>query len=247
MLSRSKWGFDDNAKIIHLFKDDKPLKAHSDYKAAKAGDLDAACLLVEQLLSSTCFVDSVQSEFKDEYFLLPIVAEELHGDNAIPMALAANLAKELRVKFFDGCVQTNKAYHTGADPMERLISRATFGGKVIAGKNYVLIDDVTAMGSTLADCASYIAENGGTVIGCVVLTNASRSGKLKAVPKDITLINERYHEDIKNLFSIDPSALTFDEARYLVGFKTADELRTRATKAENERKNRIASKKISQP
>lgn len=35
-------------------------------------------------------------------------------------------------------------------------------------------DDVTAMGSTLADCAAYIAERGGRVTGAIVLTNASR-------------------------------------------------------------------------
>lgn len=61
--------------------------------------------------------------------------------------------------------------------------------------------------------------------------------------KDLRLITERYDESIKDLFSIEPSALTYDEAHYLVGFKTADELRNRAIKAANERENRIASKK----
>ena len=81
----------------------------------------------------------------------------------------------------------------------------------------------------------------------VFLTNISKSRKLKEKSIYLNLKNEQYLENIKNLFSIDPSALTFEEARYLVGFKTADQLRTGATKAENERKNRIASKKISQP
>ena len=247
ILSRSNWGFHEHARIIHQFTNDAPLKAYSDYKSAKSGDILAALRMVESMLENSVYVDLIKENFRDVDFLLPIVAQELQGDNAIPLALAALLAHELDIPLYTGCFQTNKAYHTGADPMERLISRATFGGIVKPNQTYVLIDDVTAMGSTLADCAAYIVEQGGTVMGSIVLTNASRSGKLKADSKDLRLIKERYDESIKNLFSIDPCALTFDEARYLVGFKTSDELRNRATKAANERENRVASKKIPKP
>ncbi|MBU2856340.1 phosphoribosyltransferase [Acidithiobacillus ferrooxidans] len=58
-------------------------------------------------------------------------------------------------------VQSNRAYHTGAKPMERLLARAEFAGEVQPGKRYVLVDDVTTMGSTLADLASYIQAQGG--------------------------------------------------------------------------------------
>lgn len=247
MLSRSNWGFHDNACIIHQFTNDAPLKAYPDYKAAKSGDIEAAIHMVESMLHNLEYITSIKHHFENVDFLLPIVAQELQGDNAIPLALAALLADKLGVVLYAACFQTNKAYHTGADPMERLISRATFEGTVIPNQTYVLIDDVTAMGSTLADCAAYITEQGGTVMGAIVLTNASRSGKLKANVKDLRLIKERYDESIKDLFSIEPSALTYDEALYLVGFKTADELRNRAVKAAHERKNRIASKKIPKP
>jgi hypothetical protein len=65
--------------------------------------------------------------------------------------------------------------------------------------------------------------------------------------KDLRLIKERYYESIKDLFSIEPSALIYNQILYLVGFKTSDELRNRATKAANERENRVASKKIPKP
>ena len=65
--------------------------------------------------------------------------------------------------------------------------------------------------------------------------------------KDLRLIKERYYESIKDLFCIEPSALTYDEALYLVNFKTTDEHRNRAVKAEHERKNRVASKKVPNP
>jgi orotate phosphoribosyltransferase-like protein len=247
-LSRANWGFCEGATIIYQFTKDEPLKKHWDYKAAKAGDIMAALRLIDVMLINPSFVTDVRQAFVGKAdFVLPIVAQELQGDNAIPLALAAMMSQKMDIPLDLGCFQTNKAYHTGADPMERLISRATFGGSIIPDKRYVLVDDVTAMGSTLADCASFVASQGGIVVGAIVLTNASRSGKLSPVKQDIRILKERYDEDIKQLFSIAPQALTFDEARYLVGFRTSDELRTRAAKAAHEREIRIASKVVSKP
>ncbi|MGL4767093.1 MAG: conjugal transfer protein TraN [Formosimonas sp.] len=247
-LSRAHWGFCEGATIVHQFTNDAPLKAHWDYKAAKAGDIMAALRLIDGMLLNPNFVANVKNTYSGQVdFVLPIVAQELQGDNAIPLALAAMMSQKMDIPLNLDCYQTNKAYHTGADPMERLISRATFGGSIIPDKRYVLVDDVTAMGSTLADCASFVASQGGVVTGAIVLTNASRSGKLSPVQQDIRIIQERYNEDVKHLFSIAPQALTFDEARYLVGFRTSDELRDRAVKAAHERKIRIASKIVSKP
>lgn len=247
-LSRTHWGFTENACVVHQFTTDAPLKAHPDYKAAKAGDIMAGLRLMDVMLINLNYTQDAKAAFEGlADFVLPIVALEIQGDNAIPIALAALMSVKLNIPMYTDCFQTNKAYHTGADPMERLIARAEFGGSIIPNKRYVLVDDVTAMGSTLADCASYVAANGGVVVGTIVLTNASRSGKLKPVKQDVHKIKERYDEVIKDLFGITPEALTFDEARYLVGFRTVDELRNRATKAEHERKNRIASKNIPKP
>jgi hypothetical protein len=246
VLSRSMWGFEKGATILHQFTSDVDLKIDPDYKAAKAGDLMAALGLVKRLLRAE-FLDEVKIKFSDADFLMPIYAEEMQGDNAIPIALAASLSYGLNLDFSAECIQTNRAYHTGADPMERLVSRATFGGSISAGKKYVLVDDVSTMGSTLADCASYVANHGGIVVGAILLANCSRSRELKAKAQHLKIIEERYYETVKQLFSIAPSALTYDEALYVVGFRTSDELRSRAIAAENERKNRIASKSVPKP
>lgn len=247
-MSRTHWGFTENACVVHQFTTDAPLKAHPDYKAAKAGDIMAGLRLMDVMLINPEYIQEVKVAFEGQAdFVLPIVALELQGDNAIPIALAAMMSVKLNIPMYTDCFQTNKAYHTGADPMERLIARAEFGGSITPLKRYIIVDDVTAMGSTLADCASYVAASGGVVVGAIVLTNASRSGKLKPVKQDVRIVKERYDENVKYLFRIAPEALTFDEARYLVGFRTVDELRTRAAKAEHERKSRIASKNISRP
>ncbi|MFM8823743.1 MAG: hypothetical protein ACKOD8_10480, partial [Limnohabitans sp.] len=60
-------------------------------------------------------------------------------------------------------VQITKVFHTGADPMERLILRAEFEGSVQAGAQYVLVDDVIGLGGTLAELAHYVQINGGLV------------------------------------------------------------------------------------
>jgi len=50
------------------------------------------------------------------------------------------------------------------------------------GGTYVLVDDVTVMGSTLADLADYVQANGGVMVGVVMLVNASRMPHMVASP-----------------------------------------------------------------
>ncbi|MFP3567578.1 phosphoribosyltransferase [Paraburkholderia sp. SIMBA_030] len=137
------------------------------------------------------------------------------------------LAGELDEKI----VQTTKVYHTGADAMERLIARASFQGTVRRGANYVLVDDVTTLGGTLCDLSDYIRRCGGNVVGAVVLVNASRSGRLSAAPKIVQRLEKEFGHVIRETFGIEPVALTADEAQYLVGFRTIEEIRGRGAKA----------------
>ena len=53
---------------------------------------------------------------------------------------------------------------------------------------------------------------------------------------------ERFPDAIHHTFGIDPGALTANEARYLSGFRTADELRNRAAKAAEEIDLRLRAK-----
>ena len=58
----------------------------------------------------------------------------------------------------------------------------------------------------------------------------------------IRKLEERYGNEIREIFGIDPNALTANEASYLVGFKTADEIRNRLVKARKETRLRLRSK-----
>lgn len=227
--------------VVADFKNDQPLKAHADYKAAKAGDVMAAARLVQALVKPES-IEAAKKEFGDNVIYVPVHAEEASGRNKIPVVLAMHYVEHAGGEIDDGITQINKAYHTGAKAMERLLARAEFSGPVEPGKRYVLVDDVTTMGSTLADLASYIRSQGGEVAGSVLLVNAARSGMMTPVSKTISELEARHGNEIRKLFGIDPSALTWSESQYLLGFRSTDELRNRVVKARQERLNRLSSK-----
>ncbi|WP_217806030.1 hypothetical protein, partial [Halomonas sp. BC1] len=100
------------------------------------------------------------------------------------------------------------------------------------------------MGGTLAELANYLLINGGSVKGTIVLCNAGRSHDFLPEKKKLRLLHERFGDEIKNIFGIRTAALTANEADYLVGFRSADEIRNRLAKAEKETVERLRSKGI---
>ena len=141
-------------------------------------------------------------------------------------------------------VQVTKVYHTGADPMQRLIHRPEFEGPVEVGAEYVLIDDVVNFGTTLAELAHYIQLNGGLVSNIAVMVNAGRKKTLSPDRKTLRILKERFANEIIEIFGINIDALTANEAQYLVGFRTADEIRNRCLKAKKESNLRLRSKGV---
>lgn len=226
---------------LSLFGNDRTLKRHAAYKTAKGGDPEAAAQLIGDLAAP--LFEQVKRFGAGVIFVAPH-AVEASGENAIPQMLAGYLAQKTGARDDINIVQRNKVYHTGADAMQRLIAPSEFTGNVEVDAQYVLVDDVSTMGGTLADLANYILMNGGKVVGSVVLVNAARSGKVIPAPKTIELLERRFGNEIRTTFGIEPAALTREEAQYLVGFRTADELRNRAAAAKQARVERLRSKGI---
>lgn len=218
------------------------LKAHRDYQAAKAGDISAAMNLVWDLAAMS--IVEYTHRFPSHCIFVAPHAQEASGDNAIPQVLAEVCALVRMATADTDIVQTTRVFHTGADPMERMALRAQFEGAVLAQGQYVLVDDVSNMGGTLAELANYIYSHGGYVVGVMVLVNAGRSPHLKPDAKSIRKLETRYGHEITQLFGIEPSALTANEAHYLIGFRTIDEIRNRLAKARQETHLRLRSKGI---
>jgi hypothetical protein len=219
--------FPDAAALPHsLWDDDRSLKAHPAYRQAKAGEKDAAIDLVWDLAIE--FLSGLQSKLPLELSYVAPYAREATGDNAIPLMLASACAEILHGEVETEIVQASRVFHTGAKAMERLLLRPQFDGPVTAGTAYVLVDDVICLGGTLAELADYIQAGGGQVAAVVTLV--------------MRLLREMFPDAIQHTFGIDPGALTANEASYLSGFRTADELRNRATKAAEEINLRLRAK-----
>lgn len=218
------------------------LKAHPKYQEAKHGNLDSAISLVNDLISKEDVIKA-SSAFGKDVIYVPVTQFEKDGINRIPYAIAQKYASETGASINDSLYVKDKAFHTGMKMMERLIARTRFEGDIPKGK-YVLVDDVTSSGATLADLSSYIQEQGGDVIGSVLLTNAMRGDKLIADISLTKLLETKYGNEIRELFGIEPSSLTREEAKYLQGFRTTDELRASANKASSSRAERIRIKAL---
>ncbi len=236
------YSFPDTARHYHCFTKDGQIKCHPDYKKAKAGCEEAAFRLVNDLASN--FLISLQGYFPASAYYVSPYAQEATGDNAIPLLLSLISADLLKGISETDIVQLQKVFHTGADPMERLLLRPSFEGAVEQGGGYVLVDDVTSMGGTLAELANYIRLNGGTILGSIVLVNAGRDKSFKPLKKHISLLEQRFNDKIRQQFGIQTPALTANEARYLIGFRNFDEIRNRCFKAEKETHLRLLSKSI---
>lgn len=214
------------------------LTGHADYEAAKGGDRDAAIRLITDIVPAEFAADTGARFGRTAIYVAPHAIER-SGRNKIPQTLADYLSAVTGADVDSEIVQTSKAHHTGARPLDRLLGRPLFGGAVRKGGRYVLVDDVTVMGGTLAELANYIRTGGGEVIGVVTLVNRSRSG-LKPAPKQhVRLIEERYGELVRQDFGIEPAALTGDEALVILAARDADDLRNRVVKARQERDERL--------
>jgi hypothetical protein len=226
---------------LFLFRDDKTLKAHPAYRAAKGGDAASAVELVKGVAGP--LAEQAMAVFGPDVVYVAPHAQEATGDNAIPQVLAEAIASVAGGQADRGIVQTSRVFHTGADPMERLNNRAEFDGDVRPGARYVLVDDVTTMGGTLAELAHYILAEGGIVAGVAVMVNAARSGRLTPDQSLVAELERRHGDAIREIFQVDPAALTAEEAGYLIGFRTADEIRNRSAKAKQETDRRLRARR----
>lgn len=184
---RTPWPADFPDVVIHTSVAERD--AYPDYAEAKAGDADAAFELAFDLLNDGA-VDYLRDALTGtDALLLPVVADETLGFNAIPDAMAQILALDLTLDVVENgaIVQTNKVGHTRAKAFQRLVTPAFFDGPVEAGANYFLIDDHVGLGGTLANLRGYIELNGGHVIGMTALTE-SRDGRrisLRSATRDM--------------------------------------------------------------
>lgn len=196
---RSPWPEDFPDVVIHTSvrtRDDHPR-----YGAAKSGDPEAALTLAVELIDQASVTALSGLIHQQSPLLLPVVADETTGFNAIPDAMAQVLARLLKVEAVAGdIVQTNKVGHTRAPAFQRLVTPAAFDGPVQRGRRYVLIDDHVGLGGTLANLRGYVEARGGVVIGITALTESRDARRISLQPSTSDMLWEKHGEELDRLW-----------------------------------------------
>lgn len=227
---RTPWG---NFPDVLIHSPESAVKQHPAYKAAKAGDGQAALVLVNDTMSDVQNQRLLTLLQGHRPTLVSAHAYEKEGVNAIPEIFADELTKVLGWPIDAGVLQVNVVGHTGADGFSRLARQAEFTGTIQTGCEYVMVDDFVGMGGTLANLRGYIESNGGKVLAAVVLTGKPHSAKLAPTPERLQELRAKHGTELEywwiEQFAHAFDALTESEARYLARTKTFDTIRDRIT------------------
>ena len=197
--TRLPWPADFPDVVVHTTVPERD--SHPAYASAKAGDPEAALTLASDLLDSRS-VELLRSIIgAREALLLPVIADETLGFNAIPDAMAQVLGRDLNLPVIAGeIVQTNKVGHTRAPAFQRLVTPAVFDGEVQAGAAYVLVDDHVGLGGTLANLRGHVEAHGGRVIAITTLTESRDAQRISLRPETRDMLWERHGEELDQLW-----------------------------------------------
>ncbi|MDS1141698.1 LPD38 domain-containing protein [Pusillimonas sp. SM2304] len=214
---------------------------HPDYKAAKAGDTDAAIRLVGDLVSPD-IIRQIRSAIGDQdVTIVPVASIEATGENRIPPVTAARIAEALGAQADDGGIyQSVKAKRSALGGLDRLFQQPEFEGPVQKGRAYFLVDDTLTQGGTFAALAQHIEAGGGRVVGSFALTGKQYSATLRLSSDTLNQVRERYG-DIENQFREATGrgfdSLTESEGRYLAKHDAPDAVRDRIAAARHARRD----------
>jgi adenine/guanine phosphoribosyltransferase-like PRPP-binding protein len=219
--------------IIHA--EERGVKSHPSYTAAKAGEPASAFDLVRNMVSEKCLAQLCELHSDQKPILVSAHAVESSGVNAIPQAMAEYLGIRLRWPVESSIVQTNVVAHTGADGFSRLARQAEFDGAVSENACYVLVDDFIGQGGTLANLRGFLLHCGARVIGGTVLTGKPYSAILSSDEQQTIHLREKHGPELEtwwiNHFGFGYDCLTRSEARYLLNTPTPQRIRDQITQA----------------
>lgn len=226
------------------------LKDSENYQAAKAGDSKAALSLVQSLLNEQTIAEIQEMAGGREPVIVAVRAEESAGRNKIPFMMARALSSQTGWQVDTKLFQANFAGRTGTDAVYRLANPPIFRGDVQAGRDYLIVDDNSTMGGTIASLRGYIENRGGHVIGAAVMS--ARETGLDIVPTQKQLDDiQRKHGDAPNdywtnTFGYGIDHLTRGEAGTIRTSPSFDRLRSGINAARLQRSERMGDRGIAQ-
>lgn len=232
-----KDGWDENFPDVVCHTGLRELKYDKHYFRAKmTGDIESSIHLAVNLIDRDKAL-GMKRKFGDA-IIVPVIAEERHGENMIPLLCAKRIAQITGMKVCEDIKQVNKVFHTGASTISRLVNVPKFEGKVERGRKYVLIDDVVISGSTFSNLAYHISKNGGEIVLATALSENihklfGHAGKLAMHTSTLQLIEKKFGiNQINDLLckeGLAPSLkhLSNGQGIYISLFKSIDRIRDR--------------------
>ncbi len=193
-VSRAPWGRFPGVVIV---AEEKFVKAHPSYMAAKTGDAASAKLLAAAFVDVRT-LDALRVLAGGRRVLFaPVHAIEAQGINRIPGVFAQLLAERLDAEVAADIVQANVVSHTGASGWQRMARPPIFDGPVSVASEYILVDDFVGQGGTLANLRGFLASGGGTIIGAITLTGKGYSAKLALEPSTLQQLREKHGQQLE--------------------------------------------------
>jgi hypothetical protein len=140
-------------------------------------------------------------------------------------------------------VQQGCPYESGG--WHRLVTPATFIGGVVAGADYLLVDDHVGFGGTLANLRGHIEANGGHVLGMTTLTETGGGREIAIRRENLLVLQSKHGNELvqfwRVIFGHDIDCLTNLEAGYLSRVESLDAIRTRMAQAAKHARGRGVS------
>lgn len=234
-IPRAPWPHTFPEVVIH--GDLLTRNRHPNLAIAKAGDAKAALTLAHDLLAEAA-IERLRVLLRGRSpFLVPVAAIEVAGFNAIPDAMAREIGERLGLPLLPpgAIVQSNKVAHTRADGWHRLATPATFTGEVVAGADYLLIDDHVGFGGTFANLRGHIEQSGGHVLGMTALTETGGAREIAVPARMVSVLYTKHGNDLdqfwRDQFGHSLDCLTKLEAGYLCRVESFNAIRTRLAEA----------------
>lgn len=195
---------------IHRLSSTQKLTGHRLYKEAKQGDLTAAQLMLQEIIT-----DKLRFKYLDGY-VCPVLKQ---SGNRIPHALAQIISINSSARLADEIYLQHTSH--GSSAAERLYYQPCFSGKVKPA-DYIIVDDVYTTGKTLKSLKNYIESKGGNVISAWCIGSGP---SLEFEPKRILLrLLTAKFPNINEYFDL--NELTSPQIHYLLKLNSLSKLWT---------------------
>jgi hypothetical protein len=195
------------------------LKSLPEYRAAKMGDSQAAKRIANLLVNQNKLGVSAD-------FVVPVIQVDQGHYNAIPVAVAAVLARRMGAKLWLDVCQINKVNHTAANGSARLKHQPIFAGSA-PKETCMICDDVVTYGASLANLRGFLAAAGAKVIAATAIGAGYGSTKLAPGHNLIQSLQRRYGNELERYttsLGFRSECLTTREGYFLGGMRIIERI-----------------------